>query len=88
MSVHNKLVKPMLAPGQEGVILHRLFKNKPVYIRPNKVLLPVLVEDVDSKDAPGFQVAVDDDDDDEMLAAMLPDSMTKPKTDLIVQIQL
>ena len=44
MSVHNKLVKPMLAPGQEGVILHRLFKNKPVYIRPNKVLLPVLVE--------------------------------------------
>ena len=43
MSVHNKLIKPTLAPGQEGitgVILHRLFKNKPVYVRPNKVLLP------------------------------------------------
>ena len=37
MSVHNKLVKPTLAPGQEGitgVILHRLFKNKPIYVRP------------------------------------------------------
>ena len=47
MSVHNKLVKPTLAPGQEGitgVILHRLFRNKPVYVRPNKVLLPGLVE--------------------------------------------
>ena len=47
MSVHNKLVKPTLAPGQEGitgVILHRLFKNKPVYVRPNKVLLPALTE--------------------------------------------
>ena len=45
MSVHNKLVKPTLAPGQEGitgVILHRLIKNKPVYVRPNKVLLPGL----------------------------------------------
>ena len=33
MSVHNNLVKPMLAPGQQGitgVILHRLFRNKPV----------------------------------------------------------
>ena len=43
MSVYNKLVKPTLAPGQEGitgVISHRLFKNKPVYVRPNKVLLP------------------------------------------------
>ena len=43
MSVHNKLVKPTLAPGQQGItgiILHRLFKNKPVYVRPNKLLLP------------------------------------------------
>ena len=47
MSVHNKLVKPTLAPGQEGitgVILHRLFKNKPIYVRPNQVLLPDLAE--------------------------------------------
>ena len=54
------------------------------------VILLIVLKDVDNKDAPGFQFAVDDDDDDddEMLAAMLPDSMTKPKTDLIVQIQL
>ena len=47
MSVHNKLVKPTLAPGQEGitgVILHQLFKNKPIYVRPNRVLLPDLSE--------------------------------------------
>ena len=48
VSVHNKLVyKLTLAPGQEGitgVILHRLFRNKPVYTRPDKVLLPDLVE--------------------------------------------
>ena len=56
MSVHNKLVKPTLAPGQEGitwVILHRLFKTKPMYVRPNKVLLPDLSEvrfDVDDDD--------------------------------------
>ena len=47
MPVHNKLVKPNLAPGQEGitgVILHRLFKNKSIYVRPNQLLLPDLSE--------------------------------------------
>ena len=47
MSVHTKLIKPTLAPGQEGItgtILHRLFKNKPVYVRPHKVLLPDLCQ--------------------------------------------
>ena len=47
ISVHNKPIKLMLAPGQEGitgVILHCLFRNEPVYVRPNKVLLPGLVE--------------------------------------------
>jgi len=42
-SVHSKLVKPTLAPGQagiDGIIVHRLFKNKPVYVRPSRVLLP------------------------------------------------
>ena len=42
-SVHSKLVKPTLAPGQtgiNGIILHRLFKNKPAYVRPSRVLLP------------------------------------------------
>ena len=40
--VHNKLVKPTLQLGQEGitgVILHCLFKNKHVRVGPNKVLL-------------------------------------------------
>ena len=43
MSVRNKLVKPNLAPGQQGIngiILHRIFKNKPVYVRPSQQLLP------------------------------------------------
>ena len=42
-SVHSKLVKPTLALGQagiDGIILHRLFKSKPVYVRPSRVLLP------------------------------------------------
>ena len=44
MSVHNKLVKPSLTPGQKGIIgvilQNRFFKNKYVYVRPSKVLLP------------------------------------------------
>ena len=42
MSVHTALVVPTLAPGQrgiDGVILHRLFKDKPVYVRPSRELL-------------------------------------------------
>ena len=42
MSVHNALVIPNLTPDQkgiDGVIVHRLFKNKPVYIRPSCELL-------------------------------------------------
>ena len=42
MSVHTSLVQPTLAPGQcgiDGVILHRLLKQKPVYVRPSRVLL-------------------------------------------------
>ncbi len=42
VSVDTTLVKPNLAPDQlgiDGVILHRLFKNKPVYIRPSRELL-------------------------------------------------
>lgn len=42
-SMHTTLVKPSLAPGQNGIdgtILQRLYKNKPVYIRPDHQLLP------------------------------------------------
>ena len=38
MSVHTTLVAPTLDPDQlgiDGVILHRLYNNKPVYIRPD-----------------------------------------------------
>lgn len=44
MSVHTSLVAPTLAPGQwgiDGVILHRLFKQKPVYVRPSRPLLNI-----------------------------------------------
>ncbi|XP_046850177.1 uncharacterized protein LOC124443689 [Xenia sp. Carnegie-2017] len=40
-SIHNSLVAPSLAPGQplDGVMLHRIFKQKPVYVRPSCMLL-------------------------------------------------
>ena len=36
MSVHSALVTPTLAPGQklDGILIHRIFKNKPLYVRP------------------------------------------------------
>ena len=36
MPVHTTLVKPTLAPGQDlnGVMVHRVFKEKPIYLRP------------------------------------------------------
>ena len=40
-SIHSNLVAPSLAPGQllDGVMLHRIFKQKPVYVRPSCNLL-------------------------------------------------
>lgn len=36
MPVHSTLVKPSLAPGQvlNGVMVQRIYKEKPIYIRP------------------------------------------------------
>ena len=37
MSIHSSLVTPTLAPGQKGltgVMIHRIFKGKPIYVRP------------------------------------------------------
>ncbi|KAJ7386561.1 hypothetical protein OS493_008698 [Desmophyllum pertusum] len=36
MPVHSTLIKPTLEPGQSlnGVMVHRVFKEKPIYIRP------------------------------------------------------
>ena len=42
ISVHSTLVVPSLAPEQHGIdgtILQRLYRNKPVYIRPSQQLL-------------------------------------------------
>ena len=47
MSVHTSLVAATLAHGQlgiDGVILHRLFRQKPVYIRPSHQLLNTRME--------------------------------------------
>ena len=36
MPIHTTLVKPSLTPGQDlnGVMVHRVFKEKPIYVRP------------------------------------------------------
>ena len=41
MSVHTKLLPPTIAPGQSlnGMIVFRIFKEKPIYVRPSEVLL-------------------------------------------------
>lgn len=40
-SVHSSLVAPALVPGQllDGVMIHRIFRQKPLYIRPSRRLL-------------------------------------------------
>ena len=40
-SVHSSLTTPNLAPGQllDGVMIHRIFRQKPLYIRPSQRLL-------------------------------------------------
>lgn len=43
MSVHSRLMAPVLAPGQalSGFLLQKVFKDKPVYIRPMRDILPI-----------------------------------------------
>ena len=40
-SVHSSMTTPNLAPGQllDGVMIHRIFRQKPLYIRPSQRLL-------------------------------------------------
>ena len=40
-SVNAKIVRPILAPGQilDGFLVHRIFKNKTIYVRPDATLL-------------------------------------------------
>ena len=43
MSVHSRLMAPILAPGQalSGFLLQKVFKDKPVYVRPMREILPM-----------------------------------------------
>ena len=43
--VRSTLVKPTLAPGQvlNGVMVHRIFKEKPIYIRPFEQICHVCI---------------------------------------------
>eukprot|EP00794_Sanderia_malayensis_P017175 gene17175-18904_t len=41
MSVHTKLLPPTIAPGQSlnGMMVFRIFKEKPIYVRPSDIIL-------------------------------------------------
>ena len=61
-SVNTKIIKPSIAPGQtlNGFIMHRIFKNKTVYVRPNATLL-----DLNDEPEPADKIFKEDDSDDE-----------------------
>ena len=48
MPVHSTLVKPTLAPGQglNGIMVHRIFKEKPIYIRPVEEICDVCISSI------------------------------------------
>lgn len=78
MPVHSTLVKPTLAPGQvlNGVMVHGIFKEKPIFIRPVEEICDVGIsstkrsletsnEDEDRVETPkAKKIIVDADDDD------------------------
>ena len=47
LSVHFKLLPPTLAPGQSlsGFVLQKIFKDKPLYIRPSRQILETKIEE-------------------------------------------
>ena len=57
-SIHSNLVAPSLAPGQllDGVMLHRIFKQKPVYVRPSCNLLNTRSSNCSMQVFPGLHV--------------------------------
>ncbi len=63
MSVHTKLIVPKFAPGQSlnGMMMYRLFKEKPIYLSPSKILLDKLAS---SKKTKFEYPAMDDSDSD------------------------
>ena len=48
VAVHSTLVKRTLAPGQvlNGVMVHRIFKEKPIYLRPFEEIYDVCCSSV------------------------------------------
>ncbi len=60
-SVHTKLLPPTLAPGQalNGTLMHRLFKTKPVYVKPSVQILQSHTGKEDVQDT--YQDQSDDD---------------------------
>ena len=48
MAVHSTLVKPTLAPGQglNGIMVHRIFKEKPIYIGPVEEICDVCISSI------------------------------------------
>ena len=50
LSVHFKLIVPTLAPGQSlsGFVLQKIFKDKPVYIRPSRQILDLSFSNEDT----------------------------------------
>ena len=48
MPVHSTLVKPTLAPGQvlNGVMVHRILKEKPIYVRPFAEICDVCISSI------------------------------------------
>lgn len=51
LSVHFKLLPPTLAPGQlfTGFVLQKIFKDKPIYIRPSRQILEMNPEEPAAK---------------------------------------
>ncbi|XP_028409260.1 uncharacterized protein LOC114531853 [Dendronephthya gigantea] len=47
LSVHSKLLPPTLAPGQSlsGFVLQKIFKDKPLYIRPSRLILTMEIDE-------------------------------------------
>ncbi len=64
-SVHRKVVPPTIQPGDalDGERISKIFKEKPIYVRPQKQILKCFVQQ-DTTKKKGFKFSVTDCDDD------------------------
>ncbi|XP_046861480.1 uncharacterized protein LOC124454769 [Xenia sp. Carnegie-2017] len=73
MSVHNTLHPPCLAPNQtlNGFMVHKVFKDKPIYVRPSVQILEPLSNRINKpehlNDQEDLCIVQDDSSDDEFL---------------------